>query len=64
MKLKPDDWSALAPVQPPAPGADGGQGDEIAAPANVSPTDGKEIAWLAASPSSPAPAARRNAALG
>ena len=25
MKLKPDGWSALAPVQPPAPVADGGQ---------------------------------------
>jgi type IV secretion system protein VirD4 len=41
IKPKPDDWSALAPVQPPAPGADGGQGDGIAAPANVAPTDGK-----------------------
>jgi type IV secretion system protein VirD4 len=41
IKPKPDDWSALAPVQPPAPVADGGQGDGIAAPANVAPTDGK-----------------------
>ena len=41
IKPKPDDWSAPAPVQPPAPGADGGQRDGIAAPANVAPTDGK-----------------------
>jgi type IV secretion system protein VirD4 len=41
IKPKPDDWSALAPVQPPAPGADDGQRDGIAAPANVAPTDGK-----------------------
>jgi type IV secretion system protein VirD4 len=41
IKPKPDDWSALAPVQPLARVADGGQGDEIAAPANVAPTDGK-----------------------
>ena len=41
IKPKPDDWSALAPVQPPAPVADGGHGDGIAAPANVAPTDGK-----------------------
>jgi type IV secretion system protein VirD4 len=41
IKPKPDDWSAFAPVQPPAPVADGGQGDGIAAPTNVAPTDGK-----------------------
>ena len=41
IKPKLDDWSALAPAQPPPPGADGGQGDRIAAPANVAPTDGK-----------------------
>ena len=32
---KPNDWSGLAPV------ADGGQGDGIAAPAKLAPTDGK-----------------------
>jgi type IV secretion system protein VirD4 len=41
IKPKPDDWSALAPVQPPAPIADHGPGGGVAAPANVAPTDGK-----------------------
>ena len=41
IKPKPDDWSTLAPVQPPAPVADHGQGDRIAALANMGPTDGK-----------------------
>jgi type IV secretion system protein VirD4 len=41
IKPKPDDWSALAPVQPPAPVADHGPGGGVAAPANVAPTDGK-----------------------
>jgi Type IV secretory pathway, VirD4 components len=37
IKPKPDDWSALAPVQPPASVADAGQRDGIAAPTNVAP---------------------------
>jgi len=41
IKPKPDDWSALAPVQPPAPVADGGPGGGVTAPTNVAPTDGK-----------------------
>jgi type IV secretion system protein VirD4 len=41
IKPKPDDWSTLSPVQPPAPVADHGQGDRIAALANMAPTDGK-----------------------
>ncbi len=41
IKPKPDDWSALAPVQPPAPVADHGPGGGVAAPAKVAPTDGK-----------------------
>lgn len=39
---KPDDWSALAPVQPPAPVADHGPGGGVAAPVNVARTDGEE----------------------
>jgi len=38
---KLDDWSALAPVQPPAPVADDGQGDGIAAPVNITRADDK-----------------------
>ena len=38
---KLDDWSALAPVQPPAPVADDGQGDGIAAPINITRADDK-----------------------
>jgi type IV secretion system protein VirD4 len=41
LKPKPDDWSALAPVKPPAPVADHGPGGGVAASANVAPTDGK-----------------------
>lgn len=41
IKPKPDDWSALAPVQPPAPVADHSPGGGVAAPANVASTDGK-----------------------
>ncbi len=41
IKPKPDDWSALAPVQPPAPVADDGQGDGIAAPVNITRADDK-----------------------
>jgi len=39
--LEPDDWSALVPVQPPTPVTDHGQGDGIAAPANIVRTEGK-----------------------
>ena len=38
---KLDDWSALAPVQPPAPVPDDGQGDGIAAPVNITRADDK-----------------------
>ena len=37
---EPDDWSALAAVQPPAPLADDAQGNEIAAPPNSVRRDG------------------------
>lgn len=41
IKPKPDDWSALAPVHPPAPIADGDQAGAFAPPANNARADGK-----------------------
>ena len=41
IKPKPDDWSALAPVHPPAPIADGDQAGAVAPPANNARADGK-----------------------